>query len=201
MKKGFGTSVKSPKQEIKNLRSSVRALSPTNIHNTVIGYREMWDADYPHRKHYNGISKESLLSPDSSREVMTDSFKPSITNKKLIGMKMLFMARCGHWSLHVQVMPNGKKEFSFNVNAGSVHTWHPTEAKNAILQHHDKETYRQWKRVVMSEWKEASAWLPAEASKALPGFKAWSVTSDASSTRLMKKAGIPVVSEVAFLFL
>jgi len=53
MSKGFGTVTKTPKQEIRNMRSNVKALSPSNIGVTVASMRASWDADYPHRLHKN----------------------------------------------------------------------------------------------------------------------------------------------------
>jgi hypothetical protein len=199
--KGFSSATITPEQLIRNYRNSVKELSPSNIHETVDEKRSFWNADYPHRIHRVSTDKEHLLGlSDEHRIIDTSIF--SVSNKRLTGIQHLFAAEYGHWHLLIYIMPDGTKEFSFNVHAGSVLTWHPAEARNNILHHYDSETYNEWKRVVMCEWDEASAWLMSQAKEALPGFKAWSVTADESSTRLMKSVdGISVVSHVAFLFL
>jgi hypothetical protein len=199
--KGFGASL-APRDIIKNLRANVSELTPANIEETVHNQRAYWDDDYGKRLSNTCILQECLFNPLEA-SVTTEFEDFAILNPKLKGMKMHLMAQRGYWSLFIQTMPSGKKEFSFNVFCGNSHVWHPLEAKNNIVHHLGEDIYHQWKKVVLEDWKVQRGWLISQARKHCPGFRAWSVTANDSSTRLMKSCPRVTVIEpgVGFLFL
>ena len=195
---GFGGSI-SADQIIKNLRANVSLLQGANIDSTVDELRSVWLKDYPNRK-CSPFSKEDLFN-DRKTEV-DDLSGMVINNPNHKGTQVKFSASHGHWSLMCMVQPNGIKDFQFCVWDGNRHVFHPLEARAHILQHHDEETFQEWKRLVMSQWEEASNWLIQEARKAIRGYRAWSVTCGDSSERLMKNCPrVEVRNHVAFLYL
>jgi hypothetical protein len=199
MAQGFGIAL-SPQQEIKNFRHNVRALNPHNIAETVSVMREEWDKDYGRRDMGDAECSVESLFAYKEPEVIGNTFVA--TRRRIKGTQVHFAAIHGHWSLMIYTMSDGKEEYSFNVDAGVVRTWHPQEAKNCILKRFPYETYCEWKRVVSSTYEESSNWLMAEAKKVMPGYRCWSITANESSSRLMRRtSGIYVVSDVAFLFL
>jgi hypothetical protein len=194
---GFGASL-GPDAIIKNLRSNIYDLRGDNIHSTVANSRAYWDADYPYRD-CKPFTKEELFR-DRER-VIVDVSKDQIVNPERMGIKSKFRAYCGAWGLTCAV-DRGHKDFTFTVFAGDRYVFHPLQAKANILRYHDEETFREWKRFVMSQWGEASTWLIQVARNAIPGFTAWSVTCCDSSERLMKNCPrVEVRNHVAFLYL
>lgn len=200
MTRGFGASLL-PQDMIKNLRKNVSELTPANIASTVHNQRAEWDRDYGTRRYPTKISVDKLFEPCEEEVTLGDDFK--VVNENLNGMRMHFTAHRGFWSLMIYTMPDGKKEFSFNVSCGDMWTWHVGEAENHITSHHGAKAYQHWKRVVRADFEEQKVWLMKQAMKHCRGFRAWSVTcSDRSSKLLSEVPRIHVVNPgVAFMFL
>ena len=199
---GFGLSL-SPRDMIKNLRHNVRELTPGNIQSTVDNYRQHWNSDYGKRL-VKGLSlTESDLWNPSDEIIIDGSGDFVVDNPAFIGLQQHLFVQRGYWALIISTMPNGKKEFSFNVSCGGLMAWHPAECRNRILHYFGQETYDQWRTVVKEDFKTQAPWLIAQARKHCHGYRAWSVTADDSSTRLLQ--GVPRVTiiqpGVAFLFL
>jgi len=199
---GFGHSL-APRDIIRNLRHNVRELTPENIQSTVDQSRDYWDGDYGQRLQKGVCLTESDLWEPMEEKVVVGNGDFVTTNPNLRGTKQHLVAKRGHWVLFLYTLPNGKKEFSFNAQCGKLTAWHPGECRNRILHHFGQEIYDQWRALVKQDFKTQAPWLIAQARKHCSGYRAWSVTADDSSTRLLQRVPRVTVIQpgVAFLFL
>ena len=202
---GFTTTKTNPKNLIKNLRKNTKALTPQNLDETIDLYRSAWNDDYGQRYPNTPLTQEELLQP-KVREWRVGGYKkpPKWNNTALERTKILFTGDTDHWHFQIIQFPSGKKEFSFNVLTGGMFIWHTGQVEN-FLQGHDEETIREWKRMVMKSFLPSIQFFLNEAQKALPGFKAWSITSSDKSTKLLQQVKddrlVTLNQGVCFLFL
>ena len=203
---GFNTPTKTnPKNLIKNLRKNTKALTPQNLEETVWSSRKNWDDDYGRRSPDAPLTRQEILEPEIKEWWADDNPEGNWTDKKKWeGTKRHFLAMTDHWSFTIIQFPSGKKEFSFNVLVGKFGIWHTEQVEN-FLKGHDDETIREWKRMVMKSFLPSVQFFLDEAQKALPGFKAWSITSSDKSTKLLKQVKddrlVTLNQGVCFLFL
>ncbi len=202
---GFNTPTKTnPKNLIKNLRKNTKALTPENLDETIYVFRTEWDADYGRRRPKAPLTREELLEPKTREWKAVANEKANWNNKAYEGTKVLFSATTDHWNFNIIQFADGRKEFSFNVFVGDSGIWHTGEVENYLVGQ-DEETIREWKRMVMKSFLPSVQFFLDEAQKALPGFKAWSITSSDKSTKLLKQVKddrlVTLNQGVTFLFL
>ena len=116
---------------------------------------------------------------------------------------MNFLASYGHWSLQIMSQDNRKTaDWQLSLKTPVLSSWHPNEIENVIRSHHSEEVFRDYKRLVMSQFREATNSLINQARRDCRGLTAWSITScDRSSLLVAQMPRVSVSSGVAFLTL
>lgn len=203
MKSGFGLSIP-PKDKVRNLLKNTRALQSQNIDAYVMHQRKEWNDDYGNRgRNLEYFSVDDLMKVPENRP-NDPGFNISIKiNPNHSVTAMNFIASYGHWSLHIMSQKGRKTaDWQLSLNTPVVRAWHAAEIENVIRSHHSEEVFRDYKRLVMSQFREATNSLVNQARRDCRGLTAWSVTScDRSSLLVAQMPRVSVSSGVAFLTL
>ena len=197
-RRGFGAPTITPRLIVRDMSKSVRQLG-TNTPNIVEELRTLWDQEYSNRTR-DFFTEEYMysLDADALKIFEPESLIRGNTNHTL--KEHLFVASCGGWMLKVMRQRDGQIDFDFSVFNGGGFVFHPTEARNQILDHHCPEVFNRWRKHVRKTFAVCAPQLITACKEALPNLRAWSVTCCDSSERLMKSLdGVIVRDKIAYL--
>lgn len=203
MRTGFGLSV-SPRDKVRNLLKNTRALQSQNIDGYVSRQRQSWNADYGCRgTNCDYFSVDELMNIPSNKPNDIDFLNSLVINPNHSIQSVLFKASYGHWDLMITSQNYRKTpDWQLSLYTPASWAWHSGEIENIILAHHSEEILSDYKRLVMSQFKEATTSLIHQARRDCRGLTAWSITSsDRSSLLVSQIPRVLVSSGVSFLTL
>ena len=196
--RNFGTPA-SPTSIIKSMCKEIDFLRPPNINTFVDELRKTYNEIYLSGTPNPEIGGDQIDKPVDYDE-QTEAFKTCNLST------VIYCGVVGWWKLLITIEKDGRHDFTFGVRALNRYIFHPGQARKWVLHYSNERKYEEWKVEVKSLFDENALFLIDKASKKIPGFKSWSVTSSPSSERLMKRLSsltpkVQVYKRVAFLFL
>tara|TARA_R110002012_G_scaffold264601_1_gene447986 strand:+ start:3990 stop:4601 length:612 start_codon:yes stop_codon:yes gene_type:complete len=203
MKSGFGQSL-APQDKVRNLLKNTRALQAHNIDDYVYRQRQSWNNNYGNRgRDLKYFSVDDLMKVPENSPNDPEYNRSLVINPNHSVTAMNFLASYGHWSLQIMSQDNRKTaDWQLSLKTPVLSSWHPNEIENVIRSHHSEEVFRDYKRLVMSQFREATNSLINQARRDCRGLTAWSITScDRSSLLVAQMPRVSVSSGVAFLTL
>jgi len=187
---------------IKEMRKNIPVLNYLNIDDYIGGLRSDWDLQCRYEISQDKTSMMKSLNPTIiTKEDLIPLDNPISYEKNELPSHLSFGVYCGYWGLTF----NCDNQFTFVVNVGrDEYFYHPLRVNDKI-KHLDSQTQREFKKLVMKDWKSSCKTLLDMSQEVLPGYKSWSVTCCEKSTNLLKQIKddrlITQNPGVSFLFL